>query len=62
MSNNSKLDFASWKQMLRNDCMVHAKEREFDALGEFVLEILYENGLDPSVDAIVRDGMNGKPR
>lgn len=57
----NELDFADWKELLRNDCTARDKIREFDGLGEYVLKILYENGLDPTVEAIVKDGLNGKP-
>lgn len=54
--------FDRWKELLRNDCIASDKEKEFDGLGEFVLKILYENGLDPTVRALVRDGLNGMPK
>jgi hypothetical protein len=36
--------------------------REFDGLGEYVLKRLYEDGLDPTVQAIVSDNLNGQPK
>lgn len=57
-----KADFNTWTNLLRNDCAARDKTREFDSLGERILRILYENGLDPTVEAIVKDGINGKPR
>ena len=56
-----ELNFDTWTTLLRNDCAAHDKVREFDGLGERILKILYENGLDPTVEALVRDGINGKP-
>jgi hypothetical protein len=53
-------DFDTWTKRLRNDCAARGKIREFDGLGPRILRILYENGLDPTVEAIVKDGMNGK--
>ncbi len=38
---------------LRQDCVSQGKLPAFDALGEAVLKMLWEQGLDPSVRAIV---------
>ena len=56
------LSFDGWKEHLRNDCIACNKEREFNGLGECVLKILYQNGVDPTVRALVRDGLNGIPK
>lgn len=53
------MNFDSWKELLRHDCIAHDKALEFDTLGESVLRILHENGLEPNVEAIARDGING---
>lgn len=53
------LPFEKWKELLRNDCIAREKEREFDSLGDPVLKLLYDNMLDPTVEAIVRTGLNG---
>lgn len=53
-------DFDTWTKRLRSDCAAQGKSREFDGLGKRILRILYENGLDPTVEAIVKDGINGK--
>ena len=50
------LQFEVWKACLRKDCEDNHKVREFDGLGEFVLRLLWQNGLEPSVKAIVDDG------
>jgi hypothetical protein len=55
------LTFEAWKALLRNDCIVGEKLRAFDAVGDAILRILYENGVDPTVEAVVRDGLSGKP-
>jgi len=52
--------FEAWKSLLRKDCIVRDKLPAFEGLGEVILKILYENGLDPTVEAIVRDGLCGK--
>jgi hypothetical protein len=46
------LTFDTWKRILQIDCIAHGKEREYNALGEAALNVLYESGLDPSVKAI----------
>ena len=56
------LTFVAWKALLRIDCIALGKLQAFDGLGEAVLRILYENGVDPTVEAIVRDGLSGKAR
>ena len=43
-----------WKELLRIDCIRLGKVETFNALGENPLRILYENGLDPTVEAIVK--------
>jgi hypothetical protein len=51
--------FEKWKEHLRKDCFVRDKERAFDGLGEDVLRSLYESGLEPTVEAIVLNGLKG---
>ena len=50
------LPFEVWKGRLYKDCEDHQKLRESDGLGEYVLRVLWEQGLDPSVQAITDDG------
>jgi len=40
------LPFEVWKGYFRKDCEDHQKSREFDGLGEFVLRLLWEQGLE----------------
>ena len=54
------MNFDDWKKLFQNDCIAHDKVRAFDSLGEHVLRTLYENGLDPTIQAIVADGLNGR--
>jgi hypothetical protein len=53
------LSCEKWKELLRNDCMTRDKLRELDNLGDPVLKLLYDNSLNPTVDAIVKNGLNG---
>lgn len=55
----TSFSFEKWKELLRNDCIVCDKLRAFDSLGDSVLRVLYDNSVDPTVDAIVNDGLNG---
>jgi len=55
------LPFEVWKGYLRKDCEGRDKVREFDGLGEYVLRLLWERGLDPTVQAIVDDGTTKEP-
>lgn len=48
--------------MLRKDCIARDKLPAFDSLGDQVLRILYDNGVDPSVQAIVAAGLNGNAK
>jgi hypothetical protein len=50
------LSFEVWIGYLRKDCERREKLRELDGLGEYVLRLLWERGLDPTVQAIVDDG------
>ena len=52
--------FEAWKTLLRNDCIALNKLRAFEGLGDSVLKILYENGLDPTVQCIVTNGLSGR--
>ena len=54
------VNFERWKTLLRNDCIAVGKLYAFDGIGEVFLRILYDNGVDPTVEAIVRDGLCGK--
>ena len=45
-----------WKMRLREDCERQGKLSEFSNLGDFVLKLLWETGLDPTVQAIADSG------
>jgi hypothetical protein len=47
------LEFDVWKLQLRNDCESQGKLSVFNAMGDYVLQLLWAIGLDPSVKAIV---------
>jgi hypothetical protein len=50
------ITFEIWKLQLRKDCEAQGK-LFFDAIGEYALSLLWEDGVDPSVRAVL-----GKPR
>ena len=54
------LTFERWKDSLRYDCDWHQEKAAFDALGDYVLQMLWERGVEPTVQAIVDDG-DGRP-
>jgi hypothetical protein len=56
------LTFEAWKALLRKDCVALEKLQAFKTVGDVILRILFENGTDPTVEGIVRDGLSGKPR
>ena len=49
----SSLEFDVWKLQLRNDCESQGKLSVFNAMGDYVLELVWASGLDPSIKAIV---------
>lgn len=54
------LTYDHWKLQLRRDCELKGKLFAFDGLGEYTLRLLWGDGLDPTVDAIVRN--TGTPK
>lgn len=50
----SLITFESWKSQLRKDCELEGKIIAFDALGNSVLRLLWEQGLEPSVKGILK--------
>jgi hypothetical protein len=42
-----------WKIELRKDCEMQDKLAAFDAMGEYVLKLLWETGAKPSVNGIL---------
>jgi hypothetical protein len=48
-----QISFDAWKLLLRKDCELEERLIAFDALGDTVLQLLWERGLNPTVQAIV---------
>jgi hypothetical protein len=44
--------FNTWKDQLRQDCERHDNLAAFEALGNYVLRILWESGIDPTVQGV----------
>ena len=53
------LSYQKWKRLLRKDCIAQDKLSAFNTLNEIVLGILHENGIEPTVDALVNKGLPG---
>ena len=56
------LTYQKWKQLLRKDCIARDKLPAFNTLDEIVLTILYKNGTEPTVDALITKGLPGPPK
>lgn len=54
------VSFDTWKELLFKDCLTHGKAEVFRNFGDAVLQVLYESGLDPTVNAIATDDGNMK--
>lgn len=50
------LKFEAWKSQLRQNCDKEGKLAAFTNLGDFVLLLLFERGVEPTPRAIVEDG------
>jgi hypothetical protein len=49
---STPLSFENWKDLLHRDCAAKDKEGAYMALGESVLMLLWQSGLDPTVEGI----------
>lgn len=45
--------FTLWKTRFRFDCELHGKLLAFDAMGDSILQLLWEVGLEPSVEGVI---------
>jgi hypothetical protein len=54
-SSNAALTFEAWKEFLCRDCISNEKLDEYNCLDDFILKLLYESGIAPTVDAIVKN-------
>lgn len=50
------LTFEDWKSQLRQNCDVQGKTSVFASLGDIVLRLFWERGIEPTPQAIVEDG------
>jgi hypothetical protein len=46
------LSFDAWKLQLHQDCENEGKVKAFDAIGDYVLRVLWQSGIDPTVRAV----------
>ena len=49
------LGFDDWKSRFRQNCEQRGKLVEFNCLGEYVLQVLWNSGLEPTVQALTND-------
>jgi hypothetical protein len=56
---NGIRSFEVWKNILWKDCAKHDKLEAFNGLGDYVLQVLYDSGIAPSVEAIADNGASG---
>jgi hypothetical protein len=50
------MNFEQWTNELRSDCIRLGKPEKFTSLGDYVLQVLWEANIEPSVRAISGDG------
>jgi hypothetical protein len=50
--------FETWKTQLRENCAREGKLPAFNTLGDFVLLLLFERGVQPTPQAVVEDVEN----
>jgi hypothetical protein len=53
------INFKVRKLMLRRDCEARQKLQAFEALSDSVLKLLWESGLDPTVQALIESATPG---
>jgi len=52
----TELPFEVWKALLRQDCELSDNLLAFEALGDSVLQLLWQTGLKPTVRALIDAG------
>jgi hypothetical protein len=56
------LAFDAWKARLREDCMRQDKLLAYESIGDYVLTILWNQGIEPTVDGIAMTEGIATPR
>lgn len=51
---HTSMPFEAWKIELRTNCQQGDKLTAYNALGDFVLKFLWEQGIEPTPEAITR--------
>lgn len=54
-------DFRAWKEQLREYCQLQGRHYAFAVLGNHVLRLLWESGLEPTAEAVVEGVRRDKP-
>ena len=53
--------FATWRQQFHDDCELHERPFAFGILGDTLLRMLWESGLDPTVESVLEGVCENKP-
>jgi hypothetical protein len=56
------LQFNIWKEKLREDCARNDKLLLFDGLGDYVLDLLWRSGVEPTVQDIIGQAIGTESR
>jgi hypothetical protein len=54
-TSNTAMSFEAWKNYLCSDCIRHEKLEAYNCLADFILKLLYDSGVSPTVDAIAKE-------
>jgi hypothetical protein len=60
LPSDASLSFEAWKDYLCRDCIRNQKVEAYNCLGDFILKLLYDSGIAPTVDAIAKDEVRQK--
>lgn len=54
--------FEAWKLKLQEDCVACGRLLIFNELNDNVLKLFWKRGVDPTVEAILADGLKNKTK
>ena len=60
-TSKTNTSFPAWKLKFREDCDLYGKRATFDVMGDFVMRLLWKNGVDPTVRAVVERAHEENP-
>lgn len=56
LAEHTVLVIEEWKAILQSDSIAHDKLQAYESIGDLALRLFYDNGVRPSVAALIRDG------